>query len=343
MRAIQCRAWGEIDNLVLADIQPPAEPGPGEVAISVAAAGVNFADLLMVAGKYQDRPIPPFVPGFEVAGRVRATGPGVTRVRPGDRVLAVLDRGGFAEAALADEESVFVLPAAMDFVTAAGFAIAYGTAHGSLVWRAALKPDELLLVLGAAGGVGLTGVEVGKALGARVIACAGGEEKLAIAKAHGADHLIDYRTENLRSRLREIADGGGVDVVYDPVGGENFEIALRSVNWSGRLVVVGFAGGKVQQIPANILLVKNLSVHGLYWGSYRRQRPDLLPAAFAQMFGWWEGGKLKPRISARYDLGEAKTALSALAGRRVTGKIVLTTELARATGEAIMENRGAGR
>lgn len=328
MRAIQCRAWGEIDDLVLAELPPPGEPGPGEVAIEVAAAGVNFADLLMVAGKYQDRPIPPFTPGFEVAGRVSAVGPGVKRIKAGERVLAVLDRGGFAEAAIAGEESVFVLPRAMDFVTAAGFAIAYGTAHGSLVWRAALKPGELLLVLGAAGGVGLTGVETGKALGARVIACAGGEEKLAIAKAHGADYLIDYRRENLRARLREIAEGGGVDVVYDPVGGENFDIALRSVNWSGRLIVVGFAGGKVQQIPANILLVKNLSVHGLYWGSYRRQRPDLLAPAFREMFAWWEAGKLKPRISARYDLAEAKSALAELSGRKATGKIVLTTGLA---------------
>ena len=269
--------------------------------------------------------MPPFTPGFEIAGTVHDIGADVSRLKPGNRVLALLDRGGFAEQAIAREADTFILPDAMDFATAAGFAIAYGTSHGALTWRAALKPNELLLVLGAAGGVGLTAVEVGKALGARVIACAGSAEKLAIAKAHGADHVIDYREESLRSRLREIADGGGVDVVYDPVGGDSFDAALRSTNWNGRLIVIGFAGGKVQQIPANVLLVKNLSVHGFYWGSYRRQQPDLLPPAFAQMFAWWESGKLKPRVSGRYDLAEAKTALSLVAERRATGKIVLTT------------------
>jgi NADPH2:quinone reductase len=325
MRAIQCQAWGGIDKLALVDIPAPGEPGPGEVLIDVAAAGINFADLLLTAGKYQERPIPPFTPGFEIAGRVRAIGPGVVRVKPGERVLALLDHGGFAERAIAQEAGCFILPAAMDFATAAGFAIAYGTSHGALAWRAALKPGELLLVLGAAGGVGLTAVEIGKAMGARVIACAGGAEKLAIAKAHGADHVIDYREENLRSRLREIAEGGGVDVVYDPVGGESFDTALRSTNWNGRLIVVGFAGGKVQQIPANILLVKNLSVHGFYWGSYRHRQPELLPPAFAQMFAWWEAGLLKPRISGRYDLAEVRTALGLVAERKATGKIVLTT------------------
>ena len=325
MRAIQCRAWGEIDNLALVDIPPPDKPGPGEILVDVAAAGVNFADLLMTAGKYQERPMPPFTPGFEIAGTVHDIGADVSRLKPGNRVLALLDRGGFAEQAIAREADTFILPDAMDFATAAGFAIAYGTSHGALTWRAALKPNELLLVLGAAGGVGLTAVEVGKALGARVIACAGSAEKLAIAKAHGADHVIDYREESLRSRLREIADGGGVDVVYDPVGGDSFDAALRSTNWNGRLIVIGFAGGKVQQIPANVLLVKNLSVHGFYWGSYRRQQPNLLPPAFAQMFAWWESGELKPRVSGRYDLAEAKTALSLVAERRATGKIVLTT------------------
>jgi NADPH:quinone reductase len=325
MRAIQCQAWGEIDNLALVDISPPEAPGAGEVLIDVAAAGVNFADLLMTAGKYQERPLPPFTPGFEIAGTVRAIGSGVSGLKAGNRVLAVLDRGGFAEQAIARAADTFILPDAMDFATAAGFAIAYGTSHGALTWRAALKPNELLLVLGAAGGVGLTAVEIGKALGARVIACAGGAEKLAIAKAHGADYAIDYREENLRGRLREIADGGGVDVVYDPVGGDSFDVAMRSTNWNGRLIVVGFAGGKVQQIPANILLVKNLSVHGFYWGSYRIRQPELLSPAFAQMFVWWEAGKLKPRISGRYDLAEAKTALRLVAERKATGKIVLTT------------------
>ena len=324
MRAIHCPAWGEIDGLELVEVGSLPAPGPGQVAIEVVAAGVNFADLLLIQGKYQERPMPPFTPGFEVAGRVASVGPGVSRVKPGERVLALLDNGGFAEAVLAREADVFVIPEAMDFPTAAGFAIAYGTAQAGLVWRANLKPGELLLVLGAAGGVGLTGVEVGKALGARVIACAGGPEKLAIAKAHGADFLIDHLSENIRGRVREIADGGGADVVYDPVGGEGFDMALRAAAWGARLLAVGFASGKVPQIPANILLVKNLSVHGIYWGSYRRRRPEMLPGAFAEMFAWWREGRLKPLVSRRFDLAEAKQALRQLMDRKAMGKIVLT-------------------
>ncbi len=328
MRAIQCVAWGGLETLELRDLPPPGEPGEGEVLIDIAAAGVNYADLLITAGKYQERPSPPFTPGFEIAGRVRAIGPGVARIKPGDRVLAALDRGGFAEQTLAREADVFAIPAHMEFAAAAGFAIAYGTSYGALTWRADLKPGELLLVLGAAGGVGLTAVEIGKALGARVIACAGGAEKLAIAREHGADFLIDYREDNLRKRIREIAEGGGVDVVYDPVGGESLDIAMRSANWGGRLLIVGFAGGAVPQIPANILLVKNLAALGFYWGSYRFKQPALLAPAFAHMFEWWEAGKLKPRITGRYDLAEATTALSLVAERKATGKIVLTTGLA---------------
>jgi NADPH:quinone reductase len=324
MRAVQCNAWGELGNIAVAEVPQPSPPGPGRVAVEVAAAGVNFADILMITGKYQERPLPPFTPGLEVAGRVSALGPGVTRVKTGDRVLAMLDHGGFAENVVAKESDVFRIPDGMGFAEAAGFAIAYGTSHSALAWRAALEPGELLLVLGAAGGVGLTAVEIGKAMGARVIACAGGAEKLEIAKAHGADYLIDYRSENIRARVREIADGAGADVVYDPVGGESFDAALRAINWSARIVVVGFASGKVPQIPANILLVKNVAVHGLYWGSYRRYRAERLPAAFEQMFGWWREGKLKPFVSARLDLAEAKQALAQLAERRATGKVVLT-------------------
>ncbi len=325
MRVVRCNAWGELEDIVLAEVAPPAPPGPGRVAIEVVAAGVNFADILMITGKYQERPLPPFTPGLEVAGRVSAVGDGVSRIKLGDRVLGMLDQGGFAEEVVAPEGDVFEIPDRMGFAEAAGFAIAYGTSHGALVWRAGLQPGELLLVLGAAGGVGLTAVEVGKAIGARVIACAGGQEKLEIARAHGADELIDYRTENIRSRVRAITGGAGADVVYDPVGGESFEAALRAVDWSARLVVVGFAGGKVQQIPANILLVKNLAVYGLYWGSYRRHSPERLPGAFAELFGWWREGRLKPFVSARYDLAEAKAALGELAERRARGKIVLTT------------------
>lgn len=324
MRAVEARAWGGLDQLAPVERPDPPAPAAGQVLIEVAAAGLNFADTLFIAGKYQERPLPPFVPGFEVAGRVTAVGPGVRRVRPGQRVLALLDQGGFAEQALARESDVFAIPDEMDFATAAGFAIAYGTAHGALSWRADMKPGEVLLVLGAAGGVGLTAVEVGKAMGAAVIACAGGPEKLAIAKAHGADHLIDYRTENLRQRVKEICAGGGADVVFDPVGGEQFDLAMRSTNWGGRLLIVGFAGGGVPQIPANILLVKNLAAIGIYWGSYRRKAPALLESSFRQLFGWYEEGKLEPLVSNRFDLAEAATGLELLASRRATGKVVLT-------------------
>ncbi len=324
MRAVRAKAWGGLDQLELAALPAP-QPGAGQVLIEVAAAGLNYADSLLVAGKYQERPLPPFVPGFEVAGCVRAVGAGVGRVAPGARVLAILDGGGYAELALAREPDVFAIPDAMSFEEAAGFAIAYGTAHGAFAWRADLKAGEVVLVLGAAGGVGLTAVEVGKAMGATVIAAAGGPEKLAIARAHGADHLIDYRSETLRQRIKEICDGRGADVVFDPVGGELFDQAMRTANWGGRLVVVGFAGGQVPQIPANILLVKNLTALGFYWGSYREKRPDLLEASFAQLFRWYGEGRLKPHVSNRYDLADAAAALALLTDRRATGKVVLTT------------------
>ncbi len=324
MRALLCTGNGESDRLALRDIAPPAPLGPGEVLIDVAAAGVNFADLLMIDGRYQETPPLPFAPGLEIAGVVRECGAGVTRVQPGDRVAAALDRGGFAERAVAREADVFAIPAAMDAVTAAGFVIGYGTAHGALRWRADLKTGEVLLVHGAAGGVGLAAVEVGKALGATVIATAGGAYKLAVAEAHGADHLIDYRKESIRDRVKAICDGGGADVVFDPVGGAAFEASLRCVNWGARLVVIGFAGGPVPQIPANILLVKNISAIGFYWGSYRRRRPALLEPQFRELFQWWREGRLKPLVSHRFDLAEAPSALALLRERRSTGKVVLT-------------------
>jgi NADPH2:quinone reductase len=265
----------------------------------------------------------PFTPGLEVAGVVLQCGSGVARVGPGDRVIAALDRGGFAERVVARENDVFIMPAGMSFVTAAGFMIAYGTSHGALRWRADLKAGEILLVHGAAGGVGLTAVEVGKAMGATVIATASDRAKLAVAEAHGADHLIDYRTEDVRERVKEICNGGGADVVYDPVGGLAFEASLRSVNWGARLIVVGFAGGQIPQIPANILLVKNIAAVGFYWGSYRHHRPAWLSAQFRELFQWWQDGCLKPLVSHRFKLDEAATALSLLRERKSTSKVVL--------------------
>ena len=324
MRAVVCRELSGPQSLTLDDLPAP-RPGPGEVAIAVAAAGVNFADTLMVTGKYQEKPPLPFTPGLEIAGTVTALGAGVTNVAPGDRVIGLVDRGGFAEVALARAGEVFPIPDAMDFDIAAGFPITYGTAHGGLVWRADLKPGETLLVHGAAGGTGLAAVEVGKALGAEVIATAGGPEKLEIAGAHGAGQLIDYRNEDIRDRVKALTGGRGADVVFDPVGGEVFLASLRAVAWGGRLLVIGFAAGKVPEIPANILLVKNLAVFGLYWGAYRQKAPELLRSQFETLTGWYAEGRLKPLVSHRLDLAEAGRALDLLLTRKATGKVVLTT------------------
>lgn len=327
MRAVLCEAWGEPEGLRLGEVDAP-EPGPGEVRLAVHAAGVNFADILMVAGKYQEKPPFPFTPGLEAAGVVEAVGSNVTRIAPGDRVLALPASGAFAEAALAREDSVFEIPDAMDFVTAAGFAVTYGTAQGALDWRAQLRPGELLLVHGAAGGAGLATVEVGKAMGATVIATARGAEKLKVAEAHGADYLIDTATEDVRARVKEIAAGlgkQGAEVVFDPVGGALFEASLRCVAWGARLIVIGFAAGKVQQIPANILLVKNVSAIGFYWGSYRARAPELVAAGYEQLFAWYGAGKLDPHVSYRLDISEAGAALNLLKSRKSTGKVVLTT------------------
>ena len=327
MRAVLCEAWGEPEGLRLGEVDAP-EPGPGEVRLAVHAAGVNFADILMVAGKYQEKPPFPFTPGLEAAGVVEAVGNGVTRIAPGDRVLALPASGAFAEAALAREDSVFEIPDAMDFVTAAGFAVTYGTAQGALDWRAQLRPGELLLIHGAAGGAGLATVEVGKAMGATVIATARGAEKLKVAEAHGADYLIDTGTEDVRARVKEIAAGlgkQGAEVVFDPVGGALFEASLRCVAWGARLIVIGFAAGKVQRIPANILLVKNVSAIGFYWGSYRARAPELVASGYAQLFAWYAAGKLRPHVSHQLDLAEASAALGLLKSRKSTGKVVLTT------------------
>ena len=322
MRALLCTAWGGPETLTLGELPDPT-PGPGEVVIRARAAGVNFADTLMIQGKYQEKPAFPFAAGLEAAGEIVAVGQGVTHLRAGQRVLAALDHGGYAELVKARASDSFAIPDAMDFVTAAGFPTTYGTAHGALVWRAGLKAGETLVVHGAAGGVGLATVEVGKAMGARVIGTAGGADKIAVAREHGADAVIDYKSEDLRARLKELTGGRGADVYFDPVGGEVFEASLRAIAWEGRIVIIGFAGGGVPQIPANILLVKNCSAVGFYWGSYRRQAPDRLAAQFADLFRWFEQGKLKPHVSHRLPLGRAAEAFELLQSRKATGKVVV--------------------
>lgn len=325
MRAVLCKEWGGPEKLVIEDVPRPALR-EGAVRVAVHAVGVNFADLLVIAGQYQEKPAFPFTPGAEAAGLVSEVGAGVSTLKPGDRVMALTGLGAFAEEAVVDAARVLPIPDSMGFESAAAFPVAYGTSHGALEWRARLQAGEWLLVLGAAGGVGLAAVEIGKAMGARVIACAGGAEKLAVAQQHGADHVIDYSREDIRELVKAITGGHGADVVYDPVGGDAFDAALRSIAWGGRYVVIGFAAGRIPQIPANIVLVKNIDVIGFYWGSYQAHNPDLLFGSLKQLLQWAEQGKLKPHISHRFDLSEAAEALESLRRRKSAGKLVLTMD-----------------
>ncbi len=324
MRAVLCREFGPVEKLELAEL-PSLPIAPGTVRVAVHAIGVNFADLLIVQGKYQEKPALPFSPGFEIAGVVTELGPGATGVKLGDRVLGTMEHGAYADEAVLPDHRLLPIPASMTFPIAAGFPVAYGTSHGALDWRARLKPGETLLVLGAAGGVGLTAVEVGKAMGATVIAVAGSAAKLEVAKHQGADHLIDYVREDLRARIKEITGGRGPEVIYDPVGGDAFDQCLRSIAWEGRIVVIGFAAGRISQIPANLVLVKNCDVIGFYWGSYRRHKPELVRESFRKLLSWFEAGTLKPHVSHTLDLADAGHALALLAERKTTGKVVLTT------------------
>jgi NADPH2:quinone reductase len=278
----------------------------------------------MIAGKYQVKPDFPFTPGLEAAGEVIEVGVAVTHLRPGQRVLAVLRFGGaYAEEIALNADAVVPIPDDMDFLTAAAFPVAYGTSHFALTHRGQLKRGETLLVLGAAGGVGLTAVEIGKQLGARVIAAAGGAEKLAVAREHGADELIDYQSDSIRDRVRELTQGLGADVVFDPVGGDAFDQALRAVNWEARMLIIGFAAGRIQSVPANLILVKNISVIGVVWGAQAARDPVLVSRNLAELLRWWEAGRLKPMVAKTFPLAEAGAAMRALLSRRHAGKIVL--------------------
>jgi len=324
MLAVICRAWGTPAGLTVEDVPPP-DLRPGGVRIAVAAAGINFADTVMIEGRYQNKPALPFSPGMEAAGTVIEAAPDVTRFKAGDRVFAKVDWGAYAEEVVADARFVWPLPAGMDLATAAGFAVVYGTAHLALTERAGLKAGETLLVHGAAGGVGLTAVEIGKRLGATVIATAGSPAKLAVAAEHGADHLINYSTEDIRTRVKALTEGRGADVVFDPVGGDAFAASLRAIAWNGRIIIIGFASGDIPQIPANIVLVKHISILGFSCGSYHLHRPDLLTASIEEMLGWYAEGVLRPHVSLTFPLARAKEALDALLARKSTGKVVLTT------------------
>lgn len=317
MRAWQIDRLGEAARLVEA---PLPEPAAGQVRLRIHACGLNFADLLMAEGKYQDRPALPFVPGLEYAGTVEALGQGVTFPAIGTRVACYGGQGGLAEAVCVDAAAVLPIPDSMDFTEAAGFLIAYGTSHLALTHKARLKAGERLLVLGAAGGVGLTAVEIGARLGAEVVACARGAEKLEIARRAGATHLIDSDAPDLKDRLKAM---GGVDVVYDPVGGDAFDAALRATRPDGRILAIGFASGSVPQVPANILLVKNLTVMGFWWGGYLAFAPQILRDSLAELIRWHAEARLKLHVSHILPLSRAPDGLELLRSRAATGKVVI--------------------
>src|SRR5499427_9410972 len=314
MRAVICRAWGEVESLTIDDVPAPT-PGPGQVLIDVRATGINFADSLMVAGRYQTRPPLPFSPGLEAAGVVAACGGGVTRVAPGDRVMAILAYGGLAEMTLADEVETFPVPDGMSFEEAGAFPIAYISSHVAIRWQGRLEAGETLLVLGAAGGVGLTAVEIGKAMGARVIAGASTAEKLAAARERGADDLVNYATEKLTDRVMALTDGKGADVCFDPIGGELGDAALSSLGWGGRLLLIGFVGG-VQQIPANRLLVKNRSALGCSLRYYRWHAPDKLRQSVEELLEWYRDGRLRPCVTQCLPLEQSVDAIRLLTERK---------------------------
>jgi NADPH:quinone reductase len=325
MRAVLCRAYGPPESLVIEDVESPT-PGPGEVVISVKASGVNFPDVLIIQNKYQVKPPLPFSPGSEVAGVIKAVGENVTHVAPGDEVFAFTVYGGFAQEVKTDAKRLLPIPAGMTFPTAAAFGLTYATSDHALRDRGELEAGETLLVLGAAGGVGLAAVEIGKALGARVIACASSDDKLAVCREHGADETINYATEDFRERIKAITGGKGADVIYDPVGGSYTEPALRSIAWRGRLLVVGFAAGDIPKIPLNLTLLKGCAIVGVYWGEFTRREPERFAQEMHQLGQWYGEGRIRPHISATYPLDRAADALNDMAQRRVVGKVVLTAE-----------------
>lgn len=322
MRAAFCHQFGPPETLTVEEV--PAPPlKPGHVRVGIAYGCLNFADIVMVEGAYQAKPELPFIPGMEYAGIVLECGAQVTRFAVGDRVMSFEFINAFAEQIVVPEAHLYPVPDGMDLKTAAALIVAYGTAHGALDWRARLAPGEWVLVHGAAGGVGLATVEIAKAMDATVIATASSAEKLALARAHGADYGIDTGAEDLRERVLDITGGRGVDVVIDPVGGALFDASLRAVNWRARMVIVGFASGAIPQIPANILLVKNVAAIGFWWGDYRHRRPDQMDRSIAAITEWWKGGKLHPHISHVLALEQVTDAMNLLRRRESKGRVLL--------------------
>lgn len=322
VKAMVCKAWGGPESLVLDDL-PLAALGPKEVRIRVHAAGLNFPDTLMIAGKYQFKPSFPFAPGMECAGEIAAVGEKVSDLKVGDRVMATTGSGSFGEQVNCPAANVFKIPASMPYEIAAGFPITYGTTYHALVDRGRIRKGEVLLVHGAAGGVGLNAVELGRELGATVIGTVGSDEKAAIVKEYGAAHVINYSTESIKDRVKELTGGNGADVIYDAVGGDAFDQSLRCINWDGRLLVIGFASGRIPEAPANLALIKGCSIVGVFWGAFAAREPEKNRANFAALLALYEQGRLRPHVSGTFALDQVPQAMQALLSRKTTGKVVI--------------------
>jgi len=322
MKAVLCKQFGPPESLVLEDLPSP-KPGAGEVVVSIKAASVNFPDVLIIQNKYQFKPPLPFSPGSELAGVVKEVGPGVTNVKIGDKVIAFVTFGAFAEEVKTEAVRLLPLPEGMSYEEGASFILTYGTTDHALRDRAQMKPGESLLVLGAAGGVGVAAIEIGKAMGARVIACASSDDKLAVCKQHGADETINYATEDLRERIKALTGGKGVDVIYDAVGGAYAEPAFRSIAWRGRHLVIGFAAGEIPKLPLNLALLKGASVVGVFWGDFTKREPAAFAESAKQLGRWYKEGKLKPHVSTTFPLARAAEAMNLLASRKAKGKVVI--------------------
>lgn len=322
MKAVLCKAFGPAETLVLEEIASP-EAKKNEVLLQVHAAGVNFPDTLIIEGKYQFKPPFPFSPGGEAAGVITAVGEKVSHLKVGDRVMALTGWGSFAEEVAVPGYNVIPVPSSMDFASAAAFGMTYGTSMHALKQRANLQPGETLLVLGASGGVGLAAVEIGKAMGAKVIAAASSAEKLEVAKAAGGDELINYNESSLKDEVKRLTGGQGADVIYDPVGGDLFDQAIRSIAWNGRLLVVGFASGRIPELPVNLALLKGAAVVGVFWGAFAQRQPQDNAANFQQLFAWYGEGKVKPLVSQTFPLEQAAEAINTLGQRKAVGKVVV--------------------
>jgi NADPH:quinone reductase len=322
MKAVLCKAYGMPDTLVIEELEP-LHAGKGQVVVSVKACGVNFPDTLIVQGKYQLKPEMPFSPGSEVAGLVKEVGEGVKGFKEGDRVIAFTGWGGFAEEVVGDAAGLIPMPPGLDFTVASAFVMTYGTAYHALKDRAQPQAGETLLVLGAAGGVGLAATEIGAQLGATVIAAASSEEKLETCRQHGANEGINYATQDLRERVKEITGSKGIDVIFDPVGGDFAEPALRSMAWKGRYLVIGFTAGEIPRIPLNLPLLKGCSIVGVFWGAFAGREPRHNAENLGELLTWLAEGRLHPHISATYPLERAADALYDIMNRKVQGKVVL--------------------